>query len=718
MDSLWVKVVAVAFAIGISGCGGGGGSNKVDTGSVAQVNKAPTAKIEADKLEITAFDAITINGDKSSDPDGDELTYQWKFFDENGVQIAFRIKTENGKAVYDDKVITRRSFHFYPEMWGNYTVELTVSDGKLSDTTKQTIKINPHTRDYPEASIAGVITGKVGSVLWFSGEQSTGAIGQRINYSWQLTDKPDNSQAQTKNDNQPRAFFIPDVSGTYELTLTVTHVDNNLDNSTSIIIKVDDLTQNTAPVAVVKFDERNFTLGEAITLDGSKSYDADGDVLTYQWRWGDKPSSSSATLSTNSKVAQFTADVIGRYDVKLLVSDGDSSSEKVAQINVVNVNVAPVANAGTDITMNVNDTTILDGKASTDPEKQPLRYKWSLASRPENSGYNTLDNPSLNTRSDFTFQPDVVGEYVFNLKVYDGQLYSNADAVTVTVVQNTIPVAVLPEDLVVYSDDTVVIDGSKSYDSDNQSLTYTWSIKSKPTYFFGRLTTQGSKASFTPTENGSYIIQLIVNDGEQDSIEETMLIVRETPVFTRVISGRFVDQLGNPIANVSVSGLRGNEVETNANGEFSLTLQSERENDGVFNSIDLMYTFRTEVNLNLMNYDEGDVDLGDFVLPVHQWKEITLTSCDGYSGSSQVGLTFRTITLDTPQLLFLTEINKQASVDGAKLNVLLPATALTGVYNTELKYTISTDDGKGTFTHEFQHDDTQLDVINLTVCEP
>jgi hypothetical protein len=99
-------------------------------------------------------------------------------------------------------------------------------------------------------------------------------------------------------------------------------------------------------------------------------------------------------------------------------------------------NQAPVANAGPDQTASVNNAVTLDGSGSYDPDTYPrtsLIFEWSQV-----SGSNvTLSN---NTAVKPTFTPTVAGTYQFSLRVYDGELQSNQDLVTITVPGNGIAV--------------------------------------------------------------------------------------------------------------------------------------------------------------------------------------------------------------------------------------------------------------------------------------
>ena len=85
---------------------------------------------------------------------------------------------------------------------------------------------------------------------------------------------------------------------------------------------------NRAPVAVAGPDQ-SIAWGEIVFLDGSRSYDPDGDRLTYQWTLIAAPRDSLATLSSGERVSTelLTETTVGVWVVKLVVSDGRLFSE-------------------------------------------------------------------------------------------------------------------------------------------------------------------------------------------------------------------------------------------------------------------------------------------------------------------------------------------------------------------------------------------------------
>ena len=90
---------------------------------------------------------------------------------------------------------------------------------------------------------------------------------------------------------------------------------------------------------------------------------------------------------------------------------------------------------------------------------------------------------------------------------------------------NSKPVADAGPDQNVSAGDTVTLDGSGSSDVDLDSLTYSWSITSKPTGSSAALFGQRQRsAPLSPQISEQYVIQLILNDGQQDSDPDTLTV--------------------------------------------------------------------------------------------------------------------------------------------------------------------------------------------------
>ena len=119
-------------------------------------------------------------------------------------------------------------------------------------------------------------------------------------------------------------------------------------------------------------------------LDGSKSTDMDGDPLTYAWTFVQRPAGSRAVLRNPTTVhPTFQVDAPGTYRVQLIVNDGQVQSAP-DEVAITTTNSPPVARAGSDQTAMVTQTVTLDGSQSSDVDRDPLTYHWTL-SRPQTS---------------------------------------------------------------------------------------------------------------------------------------------------------------------------------------------------------------------------------------------------------------------------------------------------------------------------------------------
>ena len=140
------------------------------------------------------------------------------------------------------------------------------------------------------------------------------------------------------------ATLTPDIFGDYVLRLTVSDgQDSTMDET---VVRVD----NHMPVADAGRPQTAET-GTVVSLDGSGSFDPDGQLLTYQWSLLTVPTGSSLTsadlMGSTTPNPSFTPDVDGTYVVQLVVDDGVASSLP-SEVPVVasQSNVAPNARAG------------------------------------------------------------------------------------------------------------------------------------------------------------------------------------------------------------------------------------------------------------------------------------------------------------------------------------------------------------------------------------
>ena len=171
--------------------------------------------------------------------------------------------------------------------------------------------------------------------------------------------------------------------------------------------------------------------------------------------------------------------------------------------------IKPVADAGPDIHVAGLELVTLDASGSFqyDPNNE-LIYEWDQLEGPAVE----LDDPISMHPS---FIPEVEGEYRFELMVWDGTHLSRPDDVLI-IVGNKAPVADAGLDRVSPVPSQVRLNGSGSHDPDViDELTYTWKQLEGP-----QIALQDADAAspfFDCNEQGSYVFELVVNDGFVDS---------------------------------------------------------------------------------------------------------------------------------------------------------------------------------------------------------
>lgn len=266
---------------------------------------------------------------------------------------------------------------------------------------------------------------------------------------------------------------------------------------------------NTPPIADAGPDQA-VDEGNTVTLSGSASSDAEGDPLTFSWSLS-VPTGSRATLSDPTAVIPtFVIDVPGEYIAQLIVNDGtvDSAPDTVTSSTG---NMAPVADAGQNQTVDTGDAVTLDGSGSSDVDGDPLTFAWSLTSVPADSTAE-LSDPTVVMP---TIVADLAGTYVAQLIVNDGQVDSEPDSVVVTtemVPEGTLTCGDLVSSSIVETGEVDIFSFSGN-EGDDVALTITGSqvvakvfgpSGTEITGFFG-----STQTLLTLPESGTYVVEVV-----------------------------------------------------------------------------------------------------------------------------------------------------------------------------------------------------------------
>lgn len=505
-----------------------------DTVTVTTYNSAPVAEAGTDQ-SLFVGDTATLDGSASSDIDGDLLQYYWSLIS----------RPDGSTAELSDPAAVQPTFTV--DFAGTYEAQLIVNDGIL-DSPPDTVLVT--TLNSPPVADAGPDQNVlVTETVQLDASGSSDVDGDQLTFKWSFTLRPEGSAAALSDEAAVRPEFTSDVPGTYIAQLIVN--DGQIDSAPDTLTIT---TQNSAPVARAGDDQTVF-VGEEVVLDGTASSDIDGDPLQYFWSLSARPETSNSTiLNPDSAIASFVPDVFGSYVAQLIVNDGqtDSAPDTVA---IMTENSRPVANAGSDQSVFVNDVVQLDGTGSNDIDGDSLTFLWSFTSRPEGSSAELSNAQAVNP----TFTVDLPGDYVLQLIVNDGTLDSVPDTLTVTT-DNSRPEACIEPMEPVYVGDAVSL-VSCSTDSNGDQLDYQWSLLNAPAGSGASIADAAAEmASLTPDLAGSYVIQLIVSDGILESEPVTTVVTAEE------VSDEDIDGDGLTDAAEAALGTNPNNPDTDGDG--------------------------------------------------------------------------------------------------------------------------------------------------------
>lgn len=516
----------------LAACGGGGSDND-DGGNT--VNK-PTAKISASQTRLPLGTAVTLDGSASSSPNGGTLSYAWELGPKPESSLAALTST------------TASSTGFTPDRAGEYTATLVVNDGTASSNNASVVitATNPDPVAVIKSPEQAVLLNSTVTLDGSASQPPTDADPSKLRYEWTLVTQPgDGAVVELQNADQPIASFVASKIGEYKVRLVVTHGDKR-SAPVDAVIKAN--VSNSSPVAVIKTDgepaylgnelELTGKVGKAVKLDGSDSYDPDGDTLHYRWRFNPgyaprfKPAISSSSISNaNQAIAEIIPDAVGRYRMQLVVYDQSVETIKDIVLTVSAASdtpdTAPVAriNYGNDLECEHNGpypyyqvcsvSSLGTGDVKDDTN---LIYTWSWWNL-ETPGQKT----TTTSASNYVGIPSTTaGKFGVSLVVKNSAGLSSAEAYQVLHIKagaNAVPETVASTEFArVMVNTTASLSAKGSTDANGDPLQYKWTWADRPDGSQATLVGDTSvEASFIPDQPGMYTAQLHVSDGKADA---------------------------------------------------------------------------------------------------------------------------------------------------------------------------------------------------------
>ena len=375
------KAIIIVFVIfQLAACGGTGNTSGGDGG-----NRAPTADAGGDR-DIAVDTLVTLDGSGSSDPDTDALSYRWTLFS----------KPANSNASLIDS--NRVTPSFTTDVAGDYVIQLIVNDGS-ADSLVDFVTVTASSQGTgssgnrlpdADAGIDRVVT--VDTLVTLDGSRSSDPDADTLSYQWSFLSKPATSNAILAAPDQVNPSFTADVVGNYVVQLIVNDgTADSLADAMTITVS----SQNIRPIAIAG-EDTIIKFGTSASLDGSASYDPNGDSLIYRWTIID-PDGLRTQGVFRKAVIEFTPDKMGDYILELFVRDdgaGELKDRDEVRITAASriINLAWPANAdnpagyvvyaGSPSGLAENRVkTMVKGDGSWDPSNPGVQLGWETVLR-------------------------------------------------------------------------------------------------------------------------------------------------------------------------------------------------------------------------------------------------------------------------------------------------------------------------------------------------
>ncbi len=548
---------------------------------------------------VSATASVHIVGDEPpvADAGGDRVV-------EEEVSVAFTAEASSddlGIVGYDWTVndhdgahtFTTETFSYTFEMPGVYTVDLVVEDTIGQFSTMDTISVTVTDETAPTADAGEDQVVHCGTTVTFSGSGVDGdGYDTSLDFTWTFIY---DGALETLSGQSPSFLF--EIIGGYVVTLRVEDDSGNYAED-EMTVNVLDLVD---PVADAGADQ-TVDAGDTVTFDGAGSYD-DDTAITYEWTF----TYDGAAEVLTGVAPTFVFDIAGSYVVTLTVEDegGNTATDTVTiTVNAV-ANVAPVADAGADQTVDAGDTVTFTGAGSSDSDGTIASYVWTFT-------YDGAAQELTGVSPTFVFA--IAGSYTVTLTVTDDDGATDTDtvAITVSAVVNDPPVADAGDDASITVGTVHTFDGSgSSADVSN----YTWTF----VYNGATVTLYGVGPSHTFGIVGVYTVTLTVADAEGLTATDTVVVT-----VTEVPSG----ENEPPVADA------GDDIEAVAGDTVDFDGSGSTDSDGTI--VEWVWTFEYDGETQTL---EGETAEFQFDEPGTYTVTLTVTDSDGDTDTDTVTVT-------------------------------------------------------------------------------
>lgn len=431
-----------------------------------------------------------------------------KALQNNGLVIKSLDWDLEGKGVFDTPAAQPEITHLY-ETVGNYQVGLRATfDGKEAP------RVYTFALAIPEAVFAAdPLIGTAPLVVTFSASHLT--EGMKIkSMDWDF-ENDGKYELQGKENLRPQYTF--DKIGDYKVHLRIVDGQDNVNNFYRVISVVENKTPNIT--ASFEMNPGGATSAPvAISFDAGKSFSTKGQIVRYEWNFGDGSDLQSGKTVSHKFLKP------GRYNVTLKVMDsikeeGETSAEVDLQAEAVPPTAAirtlPVlAKEAESLTGEIPFTVKFDAGGSQGDGI--VDYAWDF------TGDGKADETGQKTEYTFT----QAGDYAVSLTATNSQKLSNTVTLKIKVIEPGVKVSIQADPVDGPMPLVVNFDASGSTAFRGKIVSYTWN--------FGDSTPEvstGAKITHRFDKVGAYTATLNLATDQNESAKTTQVIyVREVPL--------------------------------------------------------------------------------------------------------------------------------------------------------------------------------------------